>query len=102
MQVAQEISRFCRDEDLVARWGGEEFALLLPNCEREAARVICERIRQAITEIDSTAIAPSIALSISIGVTTYQSADTFDQLISRADSALYTAKEKGRNCTQLI
>ena len=95
--VADTISLHCREEDLVARWGGEEFAILLPNCDNEAAQDICERIRQAVSKTDCSAIAPNISLTISIGITAYQSEDTFDKLISRADKALYAAKEAGRN-----
>lgn len=100
--VAQEISRYCREEDLVVRWGGEEFAVLLPNCNSDDAMVICERIRLAITQIDCSSLATDMALSISIGVTSYHQNDSFEQLISRADDALYTAKQAGRNRVRLV
>ena len=101
-RVADVISHHCREEDLVARWGGEEFVILLPNCDTQAAREICERIRLAVSETECSAIATGISLTISIGVTAYHSDDTLDKLISRADKALYAAKQAGRNHLTLI
>ncbi|GGF73780.1 ligand-binding sensor domain-containing diguanylate cyclase [Alteromonas lipolytica] len=100
-QLAEEVSQHCREEDLLARWGGEEFVLLLPNCNEEAAHVICERIRIAIDESDYTSVAADITLSISIGITCYQDSDSLEQFVTRADEALYLAKQNGRNQVRL-
>ena len=95
--VAQESSRHCREEDLLARWGGEEFALLLPNCDEAAARTICERIRHAIEQTRYLSEHSDISLTISIGITVYQPEEFSEQLINRTDKALYAAKQTGRN-----
>ena len=95
--VADEISRHCRTDDTVARWGGEEFALLLPNTNVEIAKEICERIRRAVQAIDCSAFAADLHISISMGIAEYADEVVHDKLLSRADSALYQAKESGRN-----
>lgn len=100
-QLATEVSRYCREEDLLARWGGEEFALLLPNCNAVAAQAICERIREAISAADYSAVAPDITLSISIGITLYNDNDSLEHFVTRADKALYAAKQNGRNQVRL-
>ncbi|MEM9304487.1 MAG: diguanylate cyclase [Pseudomonadota bacterium] len=86
-----------RAGDAVARLGGEEFALLLPEAELDVAEAVATRIRKATEELRCNA-APSVTMTVSIGVTRVRVADTdIDQLLSRADRALYAAKEKGRN-----
>ena len=95
--VATIISSHCRAEDTVARWGGEEFALLLPNTTTEAARDICERIREAVMLADCSLVAPGLNLTISMGVAEYAGETQHDKLLSRSDSALYQAKQRGRN-----
>lgn len=95
--VAALMRRQCREIDLVSRWGGEEFALLFPNTRPEDARVICERLRQAIESMDLEAIAPELRLTASIGIASHADAPDHDRLVSRADAALYQAKQAGRN-----
>lgn len=100
-RLATEFAQYCREEDLLARWGGEEFALLLPNCDENAAKVICERIRIAVDQADFTSVAADIELSISVGITCYQETDSMEQFVTRADEALYAAKQNGRNQVRL-
>lgn len=95
--VATEISRHCRQDDTVARWGGEEFALLLPNTALADAKDICERIRLAIEKIDCSAFAANLHISISMGIAQYAGEAAHDKLLTRSDSALYQAKQNGRN-----
>ena len=101
--VAQEISGMLRKTDHVCRYGGEEFALILPNCDRELAIEIAERIRARIADLriasDSGIIVPT---SISLGVTCWTAPNTADgqvaeRLIKLADDAAYRAKQAGRN-----
>lgn len=101
--VAQEISGMLRKTDHVCRYGGEEFALILPNCDANLAREIGERIRARIADLrianDSGIEVPT---SISLGVTCWtqpkaKSADIADRLVKAADDAAYRAKQSGRN-----
>ena len=78
-----------RQQDLVVRYGGEEFLLVLPRTSVDDARVIVERILKATR--DSTDV------TISAGITQYSQGEGFDQVIQRADAALYSAKENGRD-----
>lgn len=94
-QVAAIITQGCREDDLACRAGGEEFALILPETDLQAARDIAERIRQTIA---TTQIAPSGALTISIGVACRSTeTPTPESILKRADEHLYHAKQTGRN-----
>lgn len=95
IELAELLKRLVRDHDSVARWGGEEFALVLPKTSLEAAIRVAERIRQSLASLQVENIA---LISASLGVTHYQSGDNLDTLLKRADQAVYIAKEKGRNC----
>ena len=86
--------RHIREFDILARWGGEEFILLLPNTAFEQAAEIGERFRKMVEESDI--IAPE-TLTISLGLTAFRREDTFDTFCERADQALYKAKRLGRN-----
>jgi diguanylate cyclase (GGDEF)-like protein len=80
----------------VARIGGEEFLLVLPEAPAERALEVCERLRQRVEAYDWATIAPGLAVTLSIGLT---GAPPYDAqvLTARADSALYRAKAEGRN-----
>uniref|UniRef100_UPI00404787C1 diguanylate cyclase n=1 Tax=Rheinheimera sp. TaxID=1869214 RepID=UPI00404787C1 len=95
--VADLISAHCREDDTVARWGGEEFAVLLPNTTALVARDICERIRIAIMLADCSAVAPGLNLTISMGIAEFGGEAQHEKLLSRSDGALYQAKKHGRN-----
>lgn len=88
----------CRSSDSVARIGGEEFAILFPNCNSEEAFLPLERIRANLADNPVKINEKQITVTVSIGVAsyTYEEENELD-LISRADKALYTAKETGRN-----
>jgi len=89
-----------RSSDFAARWGGEEFVILLPNTDMSGALINAERIRENIEQIPITiSNVHTVGVTVSIGVTTIIPAQEINQseLISQADKALYTAKEKGRN-----
>lgn len=88
------------DEDIVARWGGEEFALLLPQLGGDKAAILAERVRAHIARIEMPGI--SNAVTVSSGVATFPlHASSKDKLSKLADAALYEAKRLGRNrvCT---
>jgi two-component system, cell cycle response regulator len=84
-----------RLEDLPARWGGEEFAIILPHTATEGAHRVADRIRVSFEEGHVTGVDGH--LSASFGVTEFREADTSDSFIQRADRALRVAKETGRN-----
>lgn len=93
-----------RPADIVARFGGEEFVVLLPNTPPENAVIVAEKIRQGVAQLDIP-YSPDEedTLTISIGIASTLSDDKFDakQLMSRADQALYQAKANGRNRVEL-
>ena len=95
--VASLISAHCREDDTVSRWGGEEFAVLLPNTTALVAQDICERIREAIMLADCSAVAPGLHLTISMGIAEFAGEAQHEKLLSRSDAALYQAKKHGRN-----
>ena len=90
-----------RKSDLCARYGGEEFVVYLPDTDADGARIVGERIRFIVQELniphEKSEIAPRV--TISIGVYSYTStlAETLDDLLKNADMAMYEAKKKGRN-----
>lgn len=89
-----------RAEDLCCRYGGEEIVVLLPGADERIAMAAAERIRLR-TEKMRVAEYPSLSLTVSIGVATGKGSDDFRELISRADEALYLAKQAGRNRCEL-
>ena len=91
--VAQLLDSSFRATDTVARFGGEEFAVILPGIGSKAAAGLGEKVRRTI---EQTAVADT-TITVSIGVATLEFRDSFSTLINRADNALYTAKQAGRN-----
>ena len=95
-KVAQTMLATVRQSDVVCRWGGEEFLVLLPDCDGLAASVLGEKIRAAVAALDIQANGETIAITLSGGVAEYQSEGSV-VLLNRADQALYRAKAAGRN-----
>lgn len=95
--LTKAIQPSLRRADCFARFGGEEFIILLPETNLDNAREVAERMCQAV---NSTKITDQeIQITVSIGVAAYQSNDTrIDDLLQRADCALYEAKRQGKNC----
>jgi diguanylate cyclase (GGDEF)-like protein len=102
-KTAEALASCVRSTDLVARFGGEEFVVLLVDPEGEAVAKCAERCRNAVREIPLPALVEGAIglVTISVGVATFPSqAKTLDDLIHRADQALYSAKANGRDCVQ--
>lgn len=97
VRVARCLRQTVRASDMVFRYGGEEFVILLSNTHLAGAGLLAERLRQAIRSIDCTDIAPSLCITASVGVVTLDQLETPEQLLERADGALYEAKRQGRD-----
>ena len=100
MALARCARKICRENDVIARVGGEEFAVLLPETEIEEARVVAERLREAVRLLSIQSPAGEIQCTISLGVTSMTqdgSGKNFQTLFKGADLAMYKAKEGGRN-----
>ena len=97
--VANEIERSIRTTDFAARFGGEEFIIILPETTTQKAKELAERLRKSIANIHiHTKYDKDIKLTVSIGIATYPShAKTAPELLKAADTAMYAAKEAGRN-----
>lgn len=98
--VALTLRRNLRNEDFVARWGGEEFVLVLPNTDLMTAQSVCERLRKELEDRNFNlrdSGKPIGKVTISIGLTMLRPNDTMEQALDRADRALYAAKSSGRN-----
>lgn len=96
IHAAKTLSRVMRrDVDVAARWGGEEFVLILPGCPLSGAVTIAERIRKELASSPLTVIGKSITMSF--GAAQYVAGETVDSFIAGADEAMYRAKQAGRN-----
>jgi len=97
--VGQCLKQASRGNDVVARHGGDEFALLLPGVDLQAARRAAERFRLYVSSSDLFGVEESCPISVSVGVAeiTHEHAATADEAIEMADQALYAAKRTGRN-----
>lgn len=97
--LCQIARQFLRPTDLLARYGGDEFVLLLPNTDAETAATIASRI---LTQLRLAHIADVTHITASFGVSQFQTGDSYSSLFADADKALYQAKQQGRNCVQLF
>lgn len=97
-RIAETFRHGLRQFDLLGRTGGEEFLVLLPGTGLEQAGAIAERLRTGIETMDCDDLARGLAVTVSIGMAALRApGDTLQQLVERADAALYRAKNNGRN-----
>lgn len=95
--MARALRDTVRDMDLPTRYGGEEFAIVLPGTNQDEAKCAAERIRSAVAEIELTFRGTKLRDTVSVGLAQATEEDDPSSLIRRADDALYAAKEGGRN-----
>ncbi|MFT5482484.1 MAG: diguanylate cyclase (GGDEF)-like protein [Halieaceae bacterium] len=96
--IAQTISAVLRNSDLSFRYGGDEFLVILPNTDINGAHTVADQIIAAMKKIGAEPDAQSLSPSVSIGAASLVKGDTTQDLVNRADVALYRAKDNGRNC----
>ncbi len=94
--VSDNLQSYFRPTDLVARFGGDEFGVLLPHTELHSARVIAERVRRGVEENTKSQRAQH-PVTISLGIAELREKEDYGMLLNRADAALYRAKLAGRN-----
>ncbi|MGM0535188.1 MAG: sensor domain-containing diguanylate cyclase [Pseudomonadota bacterium] len=92
-QLAHRVAGSLRSTDILSRWGGEEFTILLPDTRLRGASTFAERLRSQVGE----SRLHGLAITISTGITEYRPGDDMDSMLGRADDALYQAKSAGRN-----
>jgi two-component system chemotaxis family response regulator WspR len=101
-QASRRLSGGIRAYDHVGRYGGEEFLIVLPNCDGEQVKKLCERLRQSIADTPMNAQGNELHITCSLGVACFgtPNAAGVAALVQAADEALYRAKQAGRNCVQ--
>jgi len=97
IQISHALLRTLRNIDIVCRWGGEEFIILLPTAKLEQAEILAEKLRVYIEKADIDIVGH---VSASFGVSQVREGEEMKDAISRADKALYLAKNSGRNCVK--
>jgi len=102
-KIATLIRRNIRDTDIVGRYGGEEFIIILPKTNLSSSWGVAERLRTILEETEMKDSAGNVfAITVSQGLAGWERGEDATSLISRADEALYKAKEKGRNRVQIL
>lgn len=98
-QVADIAQDVVRESDVVTRWGGEEYLVLLNDCKLSQAITIAENLRRRVADHDFGLSPDKVCVTISLGVAQYHSNESENSFFTRADDALYGAKHGGRNYT---
>ena len=101
-EIGARLTRSLRKYDYAGRYGGEEFFVLFSNTTAELAHTIAERFRKDVEEASFRWENEELKLTVSIGISQYVPGETPDRWISRTDAAMYRAKQRGRNQTELI
>lgn len=97
--IAELMKKHTRTNDILGRWGGEEFLIICPETNCDGVVALAEKLRERIANYDFPVIGQSTS---SFGVTMYQPGDDGDSIVARADKALYIAKANGRNCIKRL
>jgi diguanylate cyclase (GGDEF)-like protein len=97
VEIARVLRGCVRNEDICARWGGEEFLLLLPETGAEASLSVANKVLESVSMTEFKANKPGIRITVSIGICEYDLTQFAQECISRANQALAMAKQGGRN-----
>jgi len=97
IMAAKSIALSLRKMDVVSRWGGEEFVVVLPGATRVIVKAVAERIRILIASSFILAGADKLTVTVSIGATVSREDDTLETIVNRADKLMYLSKRSGRN-----
>jgi diguanylate cyclase (GGDEF)-like protein len=106
-QVLLTVAKTCRQAlratDIVGRWGGEEYVIILPEADMEGAALIAERIRRMVSETEIPLADEPINVTVSIGVAEFDHQNqSLETLIDCADRAMYASKQAGRNQVRML
>jgi diguanylate cyclase (GGDEF)-like protein/PAS domain S-box-containing protein len=101
--MSNATAKLLRNTDILARWGGEEFVILMPETPLTGAVILAERLRKLLACVMVSTAAGSIRFTVSAGIAARSGLDAgITDIMQRADSALYSAKHHGRNCVQAL
>lgn len=98
VSISRILRSMVRKQDIVSRWGGEEFILLLPEAPLTGGKKVAETIRKRIAGESFLFADKKISITISLGVSEFEKNMNIDRCIKKADEALYEGKQKGKNC----
>jgi diguanylate cyclase (GGDEF)-like protein len=98
--VSKTIRTSIREQDSAARWGGEEFLIVLPNTSLDDAVQIADRIRKNVEAVTVPVDQQTISTSVTLGVSSYRIGESVNNAITKADECLYKGKKAGRNCVE--
>jgi len=101
-EISKRIKECIRQIDIPARYGGDEFAIILPNTTLEDATIVAERMVGSVAETPITWKEHQIELSISVGLGRYDASSSPENITSRSDQALYSAKQAGKNTVRIF
>ena len=96
-KVAMILKKHFRESDLVARWGGEEFLILIKEISLDSLKIKSEKLRADVEKNHFAGLDKDLKVTISMGLAEFQEFDTIDDIVKKADDALYMAKNTGRN-----
>ena len=98
--IAAQLRKRLRPTDFIARFGGEEFVLLIPSTPLATGLQLAEKLRAAIEACPFHFKGEPVTITVSIGLAAFRGGDRSDHVLKRADEALYRAKHNGRNCIE--
>ena len=102
VSLANTLTKTARDSDIICRWGGEEFLILVPNTNTQELLTFAQRLRKTVEgmliQSDKSPLNFNITISIGISISTQNNVENIENVIYIADKNLYKAKKSGRNC----